>query len=275
MAALTLTRLLGLEKLVKERSQDSKTLSVLEVIRSCPTHVMEARGLVPDPWQAMLCRSTAPQVAMLTARQCGKTETAAAIALRTALLRDEALVLLLSPSERQSKELMRKVQRFHRAVGRPLLEGRSLVLELHLSNGSRIIALPASESTIRGYSDVKLLVVDEAAKVPDELYFAVRPFLGHDGRIVVLSTPAGKRGWFYEEWQRPEDWQQFEVHGKDCTRHSAKKLEREKKSLGPRWFAQEFECAFNDVTGSVFSEEIIQAALVEGDPWFPAVDALN
>jgi hypothetical protein len=74
-------------------------------------------------------------------------------------------------------------------------------LRLELRNGSRIVSLPGDETTVRGYSGVRLLVVDEAARVPDDLYFSIRPMLAvSGGRLVCLSTPFGKRGFFYEAW---------------------------------------------------------------------------
>jgi hypothetical protein len=75
-------------------------------------------------------------------------------------------------------------------------------LQLELENGSRIVSLPGKEGTIRGYPGARLLAIDEAAWVPDDLYLAVRPMLAvSDGRLVALSTPHGTRGWFYEAWR--------------------------------------------------------------------------
>ena len=71
-------------------------------------------------------------------------------------------------------------------------------LSIELETGSRIVSLPGREATIRGFSGVHLLVVDEAARVADELYQAVRPMLAvSGGRIVLLGTPFGKRGFFF------------------------------------------------------------------------------
>jgi hypothetical protein len=76
---------------------------------------------------------------------------------------------------------------------------RDSSLQLHLDNGSRIIGLPASEGKVRVYSSVALLVIDEASRVGDGLYRAMRPMLAVSrGRLLALSTPFGKRGWFYE-----------------------------------------------------------------------------
>jgi hypothetical protein len=63
-----------------------------------------------------------------------------------------------------------------------------------LANGSRIISLPGDEETIRGYSGVRRLIVDEASRVLDPLYFAIRPMRApmravSQGRMICLSTP--------------------------------------------------------------------------------------
>jgi hypothetical protein len=139
-------------------------------------------------------RSKARNLLLLCGRQAGKSLTAGALALVTALLNDRSLVLLLSPSLRQSSELFQdKILPLYRAFGRPLQTVQETALRLALSNGSRIISLPGNEETIRGFSGVRLLIIDEAARVPDELYFSVRPMLARSGgRMVCMSTPFGK-----------------------------------------------------------------------------------
>src|SRR5215472_14249516 len=66
-------------------------------------------GFRPDDWQARLLRSTAPQVIVNNGRQTGESTTVAALATHTAIFGDGALVLLISPTLRQSVELGRKV----------------------------------------------------------------------------------------------------------------------------------------------------------------------
>src|SRR5262245_65441618 len=127
----------------------------------------------PDPWQTSLLRCGSPRLRllMLASRQVGKSQTAAALALRAALLEPPGLVLLLSPTLRQSGELFRdKVLRLYNALGRPVPTTQESALQMTLANGSRIISLPGDEQTIRGYSGVALLVVDDAARVGGGLY---------------------------------------------------------------------------------------------------------
>jgi hypothetical protein len=166
-----------------------------------PALVMEAAGLTPDHWQREFLRSEATRQLLLCSRQSGKGLCAAVSAMHAALYAPPALVLLLSPSLRQSSELFRRVLDIYGALdaASPRIDENSLRLEL--TNGSRIISLPGKEGTIRGFSGVSLLVVDEAARVDDGLYYAVRPMLAvSGGRLVALTTPFGKRGFFHHEW---------------------------------------------------------------------------
>jgi len=98
------------------------------------------------------------------------------LALVEAVCTPGTKVLLLSRSHRQSTELFRIVTGYFRRLKSPLL-GRQTQHELELVNFSRVVCLPCREDTIRGYSDISLLVIDEAARVPDDLYRAVRPML--------------------------------------------------------------------------------------------------
>src|SRR5262249_39600343 len=128
------------------------------------------------------------------------------------------------------------------------------------ANGSRVVSLPGDEATIRGYSGVKLLVVDEAARVPDDLYRAVRPMLAvSGGRLICLSTPWGKRGFYFEAWHGANPRHRVRVEASQCPRISAEFLEEERQALGERWFRQEYGCSFEDVIDSVFSHDDIMA----------------
>jgi hypothetical protein len=106
------------------------------------------------------------------------------------------------------------------------------------------------------------LVIDEASKVPDSLYLTVRPMLATSrGRIIAMSTPFGKRGWFYESWQSSEKWHRTRITADQCPRIPADFLADERAALGPRWYAQEYMCSFEDMVGAVFSQQDIDAAL--------------
>jgi hypothetical protein len=208
----------------------------LDRLRRDPARILTEAGLTPDRWQEDVLRCSADRLLLLCGRQTGKSTTAAALALRTALLRPGSLTLLVSPSLRQSSELFSdKVMRLFNGLGRPVPAARETALALELSSGSRIVSLPGDEATIRGFSSVALLVIDEASRVPDELYGSVRPMLAVSrGRLVCLSTPAGKRGFFFAEWSEGQGWHKVRVTADECERISRDFLAAEERSLGPR-----------------------------------------
>jgi hypothetical protein len=237
---------------------------VLDALRAAPSGLMTAAGMHPDDWQRKLLASDAERVLLLCSRQAGKSSVAAALALRVALLRPQSPVLLLSPSQRQSGELFRKVLDQFNALGRPLGVASESVQRLELANGSRVVSLPGGEKSVRGFSAVALLVIDEAARVPDAFYYAVRPMLAvSKGRLVALSTPFGRRGWFHDEWRGEGSWERVKITAPECPRIAPAFLAEEERSLGPRWFRQEYLCSFEEVVDAVFSYEDVQAALAD------------
>jgi predicted phage terminase large subunit-like protein len=220
--------------------------------------------LDPDQWQVDLLSQFHHRTLLLCTRQGGKSTAAAALAIQAALLEAPALVLLLSPTQRQSGELFRdKVLPMYRDLGEPVKVVQKSQLELTLANGSRIVALPGGEATIRGYSGVALLVIDEASRIPDDLYKTVRPMLAvSGGRLIALSTPFGQRGWFYEAWKSQEAWQRIEKPAQACPRIDPAFLAEEKASMGPAWYRQEYECSFESMEGAEWPAEWFE------DCWF-------
>jgi hypothetical protein len=215
-----------------------------------------------DPWQERLLRSEAPRVLMNCARQTGKSTTAGVLALHRALSVPGSLVLILAPAERQAKELFSKVAEAYRALGHPVPADSYRRLGAALANGSRIEALPGTEKTIRGFSGASLLIVDEASRVADELYYAVRPMLAvSGGRLMMLSTPYGKRGVFHQEWTEGEGWERYEVPASECPRIPATFLEEERRAL-PAWvYRQEYECSFEETEDQVFGYDLVRSAI--------------
>ena len=221
-------------------------------------------GIVPDPWQRDLLCSEASRVLLNCARQSGKSTMAGVLGLHKALIAPGSLILILAPAERQAKELFTKVAAAYRTLGHAIPAESYRKLGMELASGSRIEALPGTEKTIRGFSGVDLLLVDEAARVDDGLYFAVRPMLAiSGGRLMLLSTPWGRRGIFYEEWTGGGGWERYEVPASDCPRISEEFLEEERQALPGRMFRQEYEGSFEETEDQVFAHEDVTAAISE------------
>ncbi len=228
-----------------------------------PSLVLQRQGMTPDPWQAALLRSTDQQTLILANRQAGKSSATAVLAVHTACYEPDSLVLLLAPALRQSQELFLKVMQAYMALGKPVPEREASALRLTLANGSRIVALPGSEATVRGFSGVRLLIIDEASRVDDALYYSVRPMLAvSGGRLVALTTPFGQRGFFWQEWtDGGPDWQRIRVTAYDVPRISRQFLEEERRAMGDRFYRQEYECSFEDNVAQIFSSASIFGAV--------------
>ncbi len=233
-----------------------------------PLRCMELLGFEPDPWQKLVLESPEKRILLNCCRQAGKSTVVAILALVEALTNPMHKVLILSRSQRQSKELFRQCVFFHEILkGR--LKHRTSAQEMQLKNFSRIVSLPCKEETIRGFAHVNLLIIDEAARVPDDLYRAVRPMLAvSGGRMICLSTPYGKRGFFYEAWaDGEEEWLRVRVPASDVPRISPAFLEQERRALGESWYRQEYFCAFEALEGLVYPR---MAECVLGQAAWPA-----
>ena len=216
-----------------------------------------------DPWQERTLMSTEPGVLLLVSRQGGKSTVASLLALHTALFVPGSLTLIVAPSERQAKLLLKTIRAsYARFADRiPALSDGQLMLELR--NGSTLHALPGKETTLRGFSNVDLLIIDEAARVMDVLYQSVRPMLAvSGGRLVGLSTPWGKRGWFFEEWEKGgQDWHRERITAFDLPRIDRTWLDRERQKIGDWWFNQEYGCQFVDTNDQLFATDLVYEAV--------------
>jgi hypothetical protein len=230
----------------------------------------------PDDWQAEVLRSDHPKVILNTSRQVGKSSTVAVKALHIGLFEPGSLVLLVSRSLRQSSELGKKVFDAYRRLGQVVPPESESKLALELRNHSRILCLPGGdEGSIRGYSGVRALIVDEASRCPDALFIALRPMIAvSGGSITLLSTPFGRRGFFYQAWADGDDWLKIEVKASQCPRLSPVFLQQERRELGDRWYSQEYMCTFVEGVGQLFSDDSIDAAFRDDiAPLFPVTGA--
>jgi len=136
-------------------------------------------------------------------------------------------------------------------------------LSFQLLNGSRIVSLPGNEETIRGFSNVSLIIEDEAARVDDNLYRAIRPMLAiSGGQLILMSTPFGRRGHFFEEWENGGPvWYRIKILATECPRITPAFLEQERNSLGRWWFEQEYMCKFEEAEDQVFKYDEVMEAL--------------
>jgi hypothetical protein len=180
-------------------------------------------------------------------------------------------ILIVAPGQRQSIEVLRKAEPFLRIAVPGFEPKSSSETRIELANGSRLIALPSDPDTIRGYS-AHLVIIDEAARVPDDLLEAVEPMLAVTrGRTIALTTPAGPRGWFYHAWMdESEDWKRIRIRANECQRIFPDRLARARRSRTAAAYAAEYDCEFTDMIGAVFYSHHVNAALDDNlEPLYP------
>jgi len=216
----------------------------------------------PDPWQEEVLRGTGDMMLNCT-RQAGKSTTTAAKGLHKAIYTPKSLTILVSPSQRQSGELFKKVQdQMGEMIHPPKLEEDNKT-SCTLVNGSRIVSLPGEERTIRGFSSAALIIEDEASRVKDELNAAISPMraISH-GQLIEMSTPFGKRGHFFKSWTEDGDlWKRIEIPWWKCPRISKEFIASERVKFGDWWIRQEYECEFVQTSDQVFSYDLVLASM--------------
>ena len=217
-------------------------------------------GLDLDSKQAELLGTGARHVILNCSRQWGKSTMAAAKVAHRALARPGSLTVIASPSERQSGELVAKARQFLLAAGVKVKGDGRFKASIVTPNGSRVVGLPAKESTTRGLSKASLLIVDEASRVPDHIYHPLRPMLATSGGDVwLLSTPNGCEGFFYKTWTSGGDWFRVTATAEECPRISAEQLEMDRMEFSDAFFRQEYLCEFESKDTALFRRDKIAA----------------
>lgn len=246
------------ERLRRATAVDSGPLNRMFL---APWRVMES----PDPWQKDLLSQLITRQEdslVLCSRGAGKTRCVASATYLEACL--GGIGMVISRSDRQAKRVIRYAMRDHLRLGlSPLV--RKTSHELEFASGGQIVAFPCREDTIRGEHEVTLLVVDEGSRVPDEVFASVTPMVETvGGTVVVMTTPWGKRGFFYNEWTTGDGWRRHRYSWRDCPRLRASTVEKARRRHGDAWARQEYlDCEAGDeflaIAGGVFDVSAFEA----------------
>lgn len=211
----------------------------------------------PRAFQAELLTSTATRIAGMASRQLGKSTAIACVAW-DAFLRGQTVVVI-TPTEKQAKEFLLRVKEFRDADPFAPTGISFLKTEVTAENHKgRILAMPATESA-RGFT-ADLLILDEAAQIDDESITAVLPMRKKlTGRLIAISTPLLREGYFYERWTQPNDYQKVLGHYKDVP-ELADVIERERQDMSAARFAREYDCIFSGSGEPLVSLATLQKA---------------
>lgn len=217
-----------------------------------------------DPWQKDVLDAK-DNIVVRSGRQAGKSSVIAIKAGEYAIKNAKSQTLVISAVERQAYLLFEKILTYINArypkwvkMGRD----RPTKSQIRLKNGSIIRCLPTGLTGhgIRGYT-INLLIADEAAFIPEEVWTAVTPMIAITrGKMILLSTPFGREGYFYRCFS-DDTFTQFHVSSEDCPRADMNFLKQEKKRMTKLQYAQEYLGMFVDELRQWFSDELIKKVM--------------
>jgi hypothetical protein len=247
-----------------------------------PVALFRSAGLEPDPAQVEVLTTSAPRVILNWARQSGKTTAVACRAAWLCQARPGSTAVICAGRQEQAKHLLRACRRFS---GRgSSATGTATELTIRYANGSEILVVPASD-TARGLT-AHLLIVEEAAVVPDDVYDGVlTPMVSTThGPIILLGTPGSEVGSFFDIWSAAPRWDP----AKPASEHSWLKLLRawqdcpridpwtvaELRERQPRAYRREYLCEFAGSDSAVFLPEIVASMADESVEPLNLLDSL-
>lgn len=242
---------LELEGLIEAEKLDYKNLDIV-------TFAERVLAVKPFSYQVNLLRDSSKRLVAVMGRQSGKTTTIAIKAIYFALANDAVTILITSPSLRQSIIMFSRISGF--VFASPLRSRviRSTRTIIQFDNRSEIIALPASENLLRGYSAF-CIICDEAAFMPEELITnVVFPMISTtDGYAIFLSTPWDKNHFFYKAFMDP-NYSVHRVKSSECPLIKSEFLEEMKRNMTEDAYRMEYEAEFVEEANTYFSKELIR-----------------
>jgi hypothetical protein len=204
--------------------------------------VREALEMEPSPWQAEFLRAPlGASIIALTGRQVGKTTTAAWAIAHHMMFTPGGLSVIGCPAQRQSAEAVRRVRENLVKLGAELKSDN--VYGLELKNGSRVLALPSSDDSIRGLTVDGWIIADEAARLTPDVISALRPMRARrrQARLAMLSTAWSRSDPFWNVWQSNDpSWLRLTATAEVPSLFDPEYLAQERRALGEHVYNREY-----------------------------------
>jgi len=245
---------LELEDLIKAEKLDYKNLDIV-------TFAERVLKVKPFHYQVELLRDSSKRLVAVMGRQSGKTTTIAIKAIYFAIANDAVTILITSPSLRQSMIMFSRIFSFVFASPLRSMVIRSTRTTIQFDNRSEIIALPASENLLRGYT-AHMIICDEAAFMPEELIISVIfPMISTtDGYAIFLSTPWGRDHLFYRAFMDP-NYSVHRVKSRECPLIKPEFLEEMRRTMTDQTFRMEYEAEFVETANAYFPQDLIRGCV--------------
>ena len=246
-----------------------------EVVTNPPAFMQFVTRTWPFEYQENILNDNSKRIIWRAGRQIGKTAVIAIKILFRAFTRYKEQILIIAPTLRQSNILFSKILSAissNEIIKKYTNENeggrltKTMVTFYHTM--SEIIAVPAGRYgyNIMGYSPT-LVVWEEAAYIPDEVYSAIEPSVAAtDGDMIYIAKPFGKRGKFWELWNMDQkDFPHYWTKSKECPLITAKFLAEKKAEIPETEYLQEYEGEFIEEADAFFSKELIIKFMGDAD----------
>jgi len=214
-----------------------------------------------DDWQQKVLE-TEGNICVRAGRQVGKSTVISIKAAEYAVYNSDKNILVIAAVERQAELLFDKILNYLIDNFKSYIKKGKEKPTKHkvlLTNGSAIYCLPTGLTGygIRGYT-ISLLIADEAAFIPNEVFVSTIPSLAvSKGTVWLLSTPHGKEGYYYKCFE-DENFKHFHISSEDCPRKDIEFLKKERERMTKAQYAQEYLGEFIDELRQFFSSDLIK-----------------
>jgi len=239
--------------------------------------VREVLNITPYPWQETYLRAPrSASILALTARQVGKTSTAVWAIAHSMVFAPGSLSVIACPAQRQSAEAVRRVHDVLTNVGAAFKSDN--VYGIELENGSRVLALPGSDDSIRGLTVDAWIVADEAARLPPDMIAALRPMRARtQARFAMLSTAWTRTDPFWTAWSDDDpSWIRLRATlSEEFQPFTTEFVEREISALGEHVFMREYLGVPGGENASPFTWDLYERATQFNPPLVAAGPAFS